>query len=499
MMNLDDLKQIREACLKNAEDLLDAAKRLIEPYPYLAYNLGALALEEIGKIVILAVEASPTRPSDVERSLTKVREDHVKKLFWSLWGPSLGTERITREQIEEYRGLATRIHELRLAGLYVDWHEGKVSRPWETVTASEARQFMGLAEARLGLEKAFELRDLNESDRAIAQWFAEGARDEEKARLIFGRPALDKLQELREFLPWIRWLKEQFDEADREAQALLAKELARTDPGETERLDEKWKVRIRLFTRSHSVRQRELNWWNGTVSRYLKLYRGAKHDELLVEFLIPKAIPLEGLWWVAWGYSRRFVAALNIGSLGFFWWQVPTDVSKFYDRIEDIEAKCEVRAERKPRLELDWGHNVLDQKVLNKVAMAFGCLPGREDEARQLPFGHYITGIAFLGKNDVHLQLEPNAFFEFFMAFKTAARLYGDWDGKSPFLEAARAIFQRVLPGTHSWEEMMTIGEVMEGRQQPPKEITLTEAGGMKVCCDAYLLSAFAKTQGKKE
>lgn len=46
---------------------------------------------------------------------------------------------------------------------------------------------------------------------------------------------------------------------------------------------------------------------------------------------------------------------------------------------------------------------------------------------------------------------------------------------------------------------MLDIGETMETREKPPKEITLSEVVAMKVTCDAYFLSVFGRILDKEE
>jgi len=48
----------------------------------------------------------------------KQLEDHVKKLFWALWGRQL-LRRFDPEKFRNYRAWLTTIHENRLRGLYV--------------------------------------------------------------------------------------------------------------------------------------------------------------------------------------------------------------------------------------------------------------------------------------------------------------------------------------------------------------------------------------------
>ncbi len=100
-----------------------------------------------------------------------------------------------------------------------------------------------------------------------------------------------------------------------------------------------------------------------------------------------------------------------------------------------------------------------------------------------------------MGKNDVHMQVEVNAFMEFFIAFKSAVQIYGDWDGKSDFRESARRILESRLPvenlGDNTTPGLIDIGEKMQSGQTQTKTITLSEVIGMKIVCDAYFLAVF--------
>jgi hypothetical protein len=47
-------------------------------------------------------------------------EDHVKKLFWAVWGAAFLFGQPTPEEMDSSKGLAQLIHENRLKYLYVD-------------------------------------------------------------------------------------------------------------------------------------------------------------------------------------------------------------------------------------------------------------------------------------------------------------------------------------------------------------------------------------------
>ena len=145
-----------DACFVNAEELLRAASLLLEQggAPRLAYHLALLALEEIGKSRILGMRVVSDRhgqemPGFIDRAL----DDHVRKLFWAIWGPSMGEEIITVQQIQENLGLAMRLHEKRIAGLYVDRLEGgEVALPTGVITSEETTALLTFVNA--GLEIA---------------------------------------------------------------------------------------------------------------------------------------------------------------------------------------------------------------------------------------------------------------------------------------------------------------------------------------------------------
>src|SRR6266542_1992239 len=132
-----------EVSREHAADLIAAAKLLREEFPHLAYHFAVLALEEIGRGVLLVVRDSVGRSDDEARALQDGMEDHVRKLFWALWSPTQA-EAVTGAQIDEFRELARQIHEVRKSGLYFD--PTAATLPREAVTGDEAASIIKLAE-----------------------------------------------------------------------------------------------------------------------------------------------------------------------------------------------------------------------------------------------------------------------------------------------------------------------------------------------------------------
>src|SRR5687767_8437716 len=97
-LNDNSLQEAIEACIANADELMIGAKKLFADRLYrLAYHLGVLALEEVGKSSILAMRYVARQGGrELPGSIGKALDDHVRKLFWAIWGPSMGLELITK-------------------------------------------------------------------------------------------------------------------------------------------------------------------------------------------------------------------------------------------------------------------------------------------------------------------------------------------------------------------------------------------------------------------
>jgi AbiV family abortive infection protein len=113
MTDFSKVQVLRKACLDNANELLLSARAIRAlDLNNIAYHLASLSLEEIGKatIIVMTAAAEETAP-ERDRPLEKWMEDHVRKLFWALWGPTFGREKITGDQMQGFMHLANSIHE----------------------------------------------------------------------------------------------------------------------------------------------------------------------------------------------------------------------------------------------------------------------------------------------------------------------------------------------------------------------------------------------------
>jgi len=285
--------------------------------PAIAYHLATLAFEEVGKAGLLATMSIGGEHTD-DTWAQKRLDDHEAKLMWALWTPLFGQGSLTQRQLEERRDLARHIHATRLRAAYVSFDDDGLAEPSEVVDASQAEALVAFARSRLELERGVQFDAADERAEDL-RWFLEITTDHQNFRMVFSNASMAKLAEFQgDARRWVRWLREQFENAKAEADAALKAEMQRSRPEEEAARSPKWEVRVRLYTTTHSVRGKPLQSWN-LLNRIIKLQAvNKKKNELLIDVVLPASVSLQSLWYAAWGTARHFVVALNIGTFGFF-------------------------------------------------------------------------------------------------------------------------------------------------------------------------------------
>ncbi|HEU0160982.1 MAG TPA: AbiV family abortive infection protein [Rhizomicrobium sp.] len=480
-----------DACITSARNLVESAKAVLAlGKSNIAYHLATAALEELGKRELFAVRMVASTEVVPPSWPEKHAQDHVHKLFWCFFGPSF-YETLTRKALEDMRQLARTIHDKRKGGLYVESDEDGVHEPHDAITPDDAQALVSLAEARLSLAAAQERRTPTQTEMDDQAWFLRTASDPRTRNMIMSAGAIEKLSELKDAKAWVKWLKEQFEKASTDGLAAIQVELQRSKslPEKPER--DKWRVRVRLISDSHSVRPGTLKTWNDH-SQWIKLLPAPpKKNQLFLELTLGDNIPIEGVWWFAWGVARHFVTALNIGSMGFWWWRMPEQVNRFYESIVDLDQpQMEIAIERNPSLKIDWGENrALSQDDLARTAMAFAALPGPGQREKHAAFNYYIGGITFLSLNDVHWQCEIQAFGNFYLSLKEMMKDVGDWDGTSPFETPMLKFLDELFPGLEERDRFSELCRAFDtGEPLKPGFVTLRETSFIKLFCDAYFM-----------
>jgi AbiV family abortive infection protein len=479
-----------EACRNHARDLYGAAVLLREQgLANIAYHLATLALEELGKAQLIGMRSMSKR-DDADAWYDKQLEDHVKKLFWALWGRVFG-KRPDRKEIDSLRGLAATIHGNRLRGLYVSSEAEQFVTPKQAVGDDLLTPLMSLVDARLKMDPPLMGAEYDPKDLELLNWFSAASDDPEQRKFIFSSQSFDKMEALgaRE---WMTWLKTELEAAAAKAMAAMEKEMKRGQPDPSEAQDDKWQLKIRMFSQSHSIRGKDLNRWNERVT-WLKLYPvDNKKDQILVELRLPKLVSLQAVWYAGFGYSNALLTALNIASGGLFWWQQPTHLSRFYESLIDLENDVRTEIGRSPELKIGWPRAVLDSETLDRVVVVFVGLPKPNDRANHEPFNHYLTGVGYLAKTDVFLQFEFQAYGSFLASLTAALRMYRP-DLGSDFVAAYSMMIGELTVDDAFRKKHADLIAGYTAHTLKMGSITLTEAVEMKRMCDAVFLTSLGK------
>jgi AbiV family abortive infection protein len=491
MRNREQIERVRAACIQNAEELLNAAKQMAKPgTAHIAYHLVTLALEEVGKSSMIFMSSLRDSPDQNDRKgPVDWIDDHERKLFWAIWSPRFDKE-APWQGIQQAMDVGKAIHATRLATLYVDPDDPDARL---RISENQLQNLLKLAEAQLELEKLKKVRELQQEEKADLDWFFIATNDPQLRQVIFSKGSLEKQAEFdsnNDPAGWIHWLRTTIEESNRLSQEMTRKEMNRVPPEGEEGYEDKWEITIRLKSWSHSIRPKQLQEWNKGIDK-IKLFTTTDKRELLVKFVAPKKLQAQMVWYAGQQTAYLLVIALNIGTTGFFWWYVPTFVSKYAEKIRDLEERADVVIERVPQLQLSWGNLVLTSEQLNNVGIVLGHLARIREEARRAPYMRYFRALALMAKNDIFFQFEGNVLVEFYLVMREAMAAYGDWDGKDEtFNQAVDKVLQPLGGGAEfaaMAKDLVEAAELTRQGQNKTRPITLEDVAKMKVICDAYL------------
>lgn len=310
-----------------------------------------------------------------------------------------------------------------MSGLNVDYQDENLSIPEEAIDATYSAALLDLASARVQMAEAEKLREnITQEDLDLQAWFLSFTARKENTSMMFSKTSIEKLSDLKDAKAWILWLKSEVERAEAHTRERLAQELKRSQSLPKEGTKDKWRLKIRIVSQPHSVRQKPLNQWNKAYE-WIKLTAfSGKPNELLIEFTLKDNTPIEALWWFGWGLARHFVAALNIAKRGFWWWHMPEDIDSYFESIDEIETNSRIGIRRTPSLKVDWGGNrVLNEQDISLSSQCFANVPFKRE--RHEPYNHYIAGLTFLSLNDVHWQCEIQSFGHFYESIRLRRKM----------------------------------------------------------------------------
>lgn len=495
-MDIEHAKRIIAACLANAHDLIRVAKRALddERLPNVAYHLSVLALEEIGKSCLVGMRPFATMRKEDTTFIDSRLDDHVFKLFWALWTPSFRRGHVSKDEWDSVHGMASVIHENRLTSMYVDFPLDGSEPTAAKIDEEQARTILGLAEARLGMEGMADWDRLDLSPGSDLHWFIQASDEPEKRKLILGQKSFEKLGELRSTVDWVSWLRAQSEQADAEAAAYLKQELERSGHDADDLGEDKWRLRFRLHSPTQSVRNSAIKEWN-SWSNFIALATIQNNPHALdIQLTFREGMPFQALGNTAYRVARTFLAALNIGSVGFWWWQPLRQLDHFHETITDLKAPAgmmsDFRIHSWPKFE--WKREALKVPELNRVGLCFGMAMQLPEDIYAKVIETYLTGIALIGKSDLHLNFVIQAAERFVACLMEAMRHFGNWDGDEVTIEPAiRSFLSRIDGEANNLDELIAITRTLRTGKADPAVVTMERAAMFKVLCDAYLINHF--------
>lgn len=494
---LEDFNKFRELCLINSEDAIKTAEQLQnKSVNQIAFQLIVYGLEEIGKIFVGWYQLNSKEKWGKEHYNIPM-DDHIKKLFWAIWGPSFSKEKITKEQIEEFRNMASDLHNKRLDVMYTELDDSIPANL--KISDEELGNYLKMSRARLELAKIDGEVDTDISDEKQEEinWFFKCTNDIEKRKFIFGNESQEKLIELGDIKSWMDWLKEHFTKEEFELKELLEKELAKTNQQETDAIEPKWKIKLKINSKSHSLRAKILNEFS-SKSPFIKFFKGSDNHTLIVEIILDKRVDIKELWHRGWHTSNLLVASLNIGSNGLFYWNIPRNNDKFYEQITDLENKKQLEAKLKTSLELDWSSKRMyfNHDEIGMTFLVFRYFSSLISSPEFEAVNHYMIALGMLAKNDMHLRIETQCFLNFFLAFKKAIMFNENPKEDFDIKELGFSLIGYIIKERTEYDKVIDIGiELEKNNGQIKTKCTLTEIIGIKQYAGLYFISLAAKKE----
>jgi len=492
-VELEAVKSNVRKCLDNAEVCLDSAKDCrIKGRNNIAFHLAVLALEEVGKASMLLAEAVyPQSVHDDDPGGSKLSDDladHRKKLFWAMLVPRIDAGIISPKDFTRLKEVANDIHLRRITSLYANTSQ---SLPQSEITDYELADIIGLTESRLNLEKLKKIRQLDVDEQQVLDWLIKGLSDPQMQRFVLSDQSQRKLAEFTgDSRKWMTWLHEEVTAEEAKAKGWMEKEINRLAPTGVLANKPKWRLKMKLFTISHSVRPKELNEWNQQV-KWVKLHPTTDKTELLVEFVLPAKISIADLWKTGIQMCGMFAVSLNVSTAGYFWWYLPKFTSTYYEEIVDLETKAKLQVDNRSSIMMNWKRTALKASQLRLAGTILTYLMMWANQEQSLAYSRYMQGITMLSKNDVFGDFTAQAFVEFAYAFRMALASYGDWDGVLENFERAATTVLETLWGEPEmileFKMLMDAADALEKKQPPPRPIDLENVLKLKAFCDAYL------------
>lgn len=490
----------REACLKHARDLLESAKRVLgdnEDFPNVAFHLTILALEEVGKAGMIIARAVGDGSKDTSW-VTKRLDDHIFKLMWAIWSPSMLDGRIEPKKFEDAKRFAREAHERRLSALYVDHRSDQeyILSPDKAVSTNQVLSMVNLAYACLDTETSREVSATPENGEQL-EWYWKTVSSKEGSSRLFSKPFIDKLEEFGDDVKaWMDWAKLEFEKIQKADYQLLQAELSRVDLN-AGTVKERWIFKIKLVSLWHTFQQKALNVWNEALpSAKLEIQKGSNNRELILSLRLNNDIHVNDVFDMGLMRSKMLITALNIGSAGYIWYDISDQSQSYFKSVKDLDTPNHRLQIRKPvgasslRLKIledsEWRTSEVlrESYITNSLNCMVAFFEMSDDDAAPI-FSAYMDGLALLSMTNLHVSCDHQAIARFRDSLSNAMKRFSGWDGGA---ENERVILHDVLSNAVEKVEhrnMLIEWDMHEGHKDENKIRTVFN---LKRLVDLYLL-----------
>ncbi len=371
------------------------------------------------------------------------------------------SKEIDPEQFRRLQEFSKQAHQQRLAALYVDvTGDDALASPKDAVTVEETASLLEIAKQNLQLLAGEPALDVDTQDE-LMRWFWEAVSDEQMQKRLFSQSFLAKIDEFSgNIREWTSWAKTEFEKIRQEEQEVMEVEANRVIDENTAP-KERWRLRMRIFCISHTIRPKMLNFWNESVP--LAKLNYVSNEEMMLELTLGDRNKGENVQQSGHAFSKLLLAALNIGTAGFFWHEIPKKSTEYFESIEDLEnPKMKLEPVGGYDLQQQWrtGENgrkltVLEETYLNNAAKCAVVFMQMKEEEAQPIFGPYLQGLAMLGKSDAFMSLDLQTIQAFHTTLGNALTHYGDWDGKrETFIYTLHRVFADMIPEEEHREQI---------------------------------------------
>jgi hypothetical protein len=241
------------------------------------------------------------------------------------------------------------------------------------------------------------------------------------------------------------------------------------------------------------LRAKVLAKWNERIEPVQFLWAGKK-DECILQITLSDNEPLGALFGRLVSLAKLAVACINIGSIGYFWFQRPGFEQKMFKEVRDLEIRKQLDFGSP---ESFWGNgravSLTDEHVDHAVHCMMAFAPLSETDAEPI-FAPYFNGLAMIAKSDTFYRFDELARHAFVGSLAGALRYYGGWSGKSEdFEECLHRCFAPFMPEQQHRDKVFLALRT----RADPTETALANLRTAKQLADLYLVHTARRTWTK--